>query len=283
MAAASPTVRQRELAARLRRLRNERELSVDEVAKELLCSSTKISRIETGARRVTLRDVRDLSRLYQVTDEMAAELMELAQEARKAGWWTQYSDLQLSPYVGLEENATVINYFSMYFLHGLVQTDEYARAIIKGMTPKIREDIFEQRVEARRKRQELLNRENPPRFRMLLDESVLNRQIGGRAVMAAQLDKILLLMQEQKVSVQIIPFEAGAYDSADSNFVYLKFDDRPDLPDIVFVEGLVSHLYHEQPREAERYRESFENLRDTALSPSESKIRITEMRHKYSE
>jgi transcriptional regulator with XRE-family HTH domain len=282
MAAVSPTVRQRELAARLRKLRSDLGLTVDEVAKELLCSSTKISRIETGARRATLRDVRDLSRLYKVTDELAAELMELAQEAREPGWWTRFNDLKLSPYIGLEQDATVINYFSMYFLHGLVQTEEYARAIITGMTPKISQEAFEQRVEARRLRQELLNQEKPPRFRMLLDESVLHRQIGGPDVMAAQLDKILRLMREQKVSVQIIPYEAGAYDSTDSNFVYLKFD-RPDLPDIVFVEGLISHLYHERPDEAERYQESFENLRDSALSPRESETRIAEMRHKYSE
>lgn len=282
MVAVSPTVRQRELAARLRKLRSDSGLTVDEVAKELLCSSTKISRIETGARRATLRDVRDLSRLYEVTDEVAADLMELAQEAREPGWWTQYNDLKLSPYIGLEQDATVINYFSMYFLHGLVQTEEYARAIIKGMTPKISPEVFEQRVEARRVRQEILNRDKPPRFRMLLDESVLYRHIGGSAVMAGQLDKLLALMREQKVSVQIIPFEGGAYDSTDSNFVYLKFD-RPDLPDIVFVEGLISHLYHERPDEAERYQEAFENLRDLALSPRESEIRIAEMRSKYSE
>jgi hypothetical protein len=213
---------------------------------------------------------------------VAAELMELAQEARKPGWWTRFNDLKLSPYIGLEQDATAINYFSMYFLHGLVQTEEYSRAIIKGMTPNISSEVFEQRVEARRLRQELLDREKPPHFQMLLDESVLYRQIGGPIVMAAQLDRILLLMREQKVSVQIIPFEAGAYDSTDSNFVYLKFDDRPDLPDIVFVEGLISHLYHEQPDEAERYQESFKNLQDVALSPSESRIRITEMRDKYS-
>jgi transcriptional regulator with XRE-family HTH domain len=282
MAAVSPTVRQRELAARLRKLRSDRGFTVDEVAKELLCSSTKISRIETGARRATLRDVRDLSRLYEVTDEAAAELMKLAQEAREPGWWTQYNDLQLTPYIGLEQDATVINYFSMSFLHGLVQTEDYARAIIKRMTPKISEEVFEQRVEARRLRQDLLNRDKPPRFRMLLDESVLYRQVGGPAVMAAQLDKLLMLMREQKVSVQIIPFEAGAYDSTDSNYVYLKFD-RPDLPDIVFVEGLTSHLYHERPDEAERYQESFENLRDLALSPRESETRIAEMRSKYAE
>src|SRR5689334_23246304 len=163
MAAVSPTVRQRELAARLRKLRSDRGLTVDEVAKELLCSSTKISRIETGARRATLRDVRDLSRLYEVSDEAAAELMELAQEAREPGWWTRYNDLKLSPYIGLEQDATVINYFSMYFLHGLVQTDEYARAVIKGMAPKISQEAFEQRVEARQVRQDLLNRPKPPR------------------------------------------------------------------------------------------------------------------------
>jgi transcriptional regulator with XRE-family HTH domain len=283
MAAVSPTVRQRELGVRLRQLRRDLGLTVDDVAKELLSSGTKISRIETGARRPTLRDVRDLIRLYKVTDQTeAAELMELARQAREAGWWTQYDDLKLSPYIGLEQDASAISYFSMYFLHGLVQTEEYARAIIKGMTPKIDPKIFEQRVEARRRRQQLLEQEKPPRFRMLLDESVLHRQIGGPVVMAAQLDRILELAHDQKVAVQVIPFEVGAYDATDSNFVYLEFD-NPSLRDIVFVEGLVSQLYHERPAEADRYRESIENLRDLALSPRDSASLITEIRRKYPE
>jgi transcriptional regulator with XRE-family HTH domain len=281
MPGVSPTVRQRELGARLRQLRNKRSMTVDQVAQELLCSPTKISRIETGARRATLRDVRDLSRLYNVTEPAdAAELMDLARQARERGWWAQYSDLKLDPYIGLEEEATGITCFSMYFLHGLVQTEEYARAIIKGIAPRIDPDVFEQRTKARLRRQELLKREKPPRFRMLLDESVLYRQVGGPGVMFRQLDKIMQLTNEHKIVVQLIPFEIGAYDAADSNFVLLEFDREP-LSDLVFVEGLLSALYHERPTEVERYRESLENLRDVALSPKESANRMTEMRSKY--
>src|SRR6266700_3062868 len=192
MPGASPTVRQRELGQRLRELRHGLGLTVEDVAGQLLCSATKISRIETGTRRASLRDVRDLCRIYGVTDEAAAaSLMDLARQAREPGWWTQYDDLHLSPYIGLEQEATAITYFSMYFVPGLLQTEDYARAIIRGMAPKIEQKIFEQRVEARLRRQQLLEQENPPRVRALLDEAVLHRQVGGKAVMRAQLDKIL--------------------------------------------------------------------------------------------
>ncbi len=179
MPGASPTVRQRELGQRLRELRHGLGLTVEDVAGQLLCSATKISRIETGTRRASLRDVRDLCRIYGVTDEAAAaSLMDLARQAREPGWWTQYDDLHLSPYIGLEQEATAITYFSMYFVPGLLQTEEYARAIIKGMAPKIEQKIFEQRVEARLRRQQLLEQENPPRVRALLDEAVLHRQVS---------------------------------------------------------------------------------------------------------
>jgi transcriptional regulator with XRE-family HTH domain len=282
MAEANPTVRQRELAARLRQLRTGLDLTVDQVAAKLLCSPTKVSRIETASRRASLRDVRDLCQIYGVSEQDAADLMNLAREAREPGWWTQYDDLKLSPYIGLEQEAVAITSFSMYFIHGLMQTEDYARAIIRGIERKIDSRILDERVEARLRRQELLTSEAPPRYRALLDEAVLHREIGGKAVLREQLHKILALAAEDRITVQVIPFSVGAHGSADSNFDLLEFD-RSLLPSLVFVEGLVSQLYLERPDEIKRYREALEYLRDAALSPRESLSLIAKIRDALSE
>lgn len=277
MAEISPTVRQRELGMRLRDLRTGHGLTVEEVAEKLLCSATKISRAETAARRPTLRDVRDLCALYNVGPEETAELMELAREARQQGWWTQYNDLKISQLIGLEQEATAITCFAMFFVPALLQTEDYAAAMIKGVAPRIHPDILRQRVEARMRRQQLLEQPKPPRYRALLDVAALHRQVGGMAIMNAQLDKILQLVQEEKATVQVIPFDVGAYGAVDSNFTFMEFGESP-LPGIVFVEGLESQLYLEKPAELARYAESLEQLRDTALTPRDSIKFIAEIR-----
>ena len=278
MADVSPTVRQRELGMRLRQLRTEKGLTVEDVAGRLLCSATKVSRAETGARRPTLRDVRDLCQIYEVDDETSAELMKLARQAREPGWWMAYDDRTLfSPFVGMEQDATAITCFGMYFVPALLQTEDYAREIIKGIVPKIGPDILRQRVEARMRRQQLLDQPKPPRYRALLDEAVLHRQVGGPAVMKAQLEKLLLLIQEEKATIQVIPFDVGAHAAADSNFDYLEFDGSP-LPGLVFVESLVIQLYLDRPDQLKRYAEALEYLRDEALSPRDSAKRIEDIR-----
>jgi transcriptional regulator with XRE-family HTH domain len=280
MADLSPTIRQRELGIRLREFRTAKGLTVEDVARELLCSPTKISRAETGARRATLRDVRDLCQLYGVDSETSAELMKLAREARQPGWWTRYDDLRIAPLIGMEQAATAITAFVMYYVPGLLQTEDYARAIIKGIAPKIGEDILSQRVEARMMRQKRLQEPKPPKYRALVDEAVLRRHVGGPAVMRAQLDKVLSLIREERVAVQVIPYEIGAYGATDSNFVYLEFANTL-LPDLVFVEGLVSQLYLERPDELERYREALDYLRDEALNPRDSAKKIEEIRNGF--
>jgi transcriptional regulator with XRE-family HTH domain len=280
MADLSPTIRQRELGLRLREFRTAKGLTVEDVAHELLCSPTKVSRAETGARRATLRDVRDLCRIYGVDSETSGELMELAREARQPGWWTKYDDLKIATYIGMEQAATAITTFGMYYVPALLQTEDYARAMIKGIAPKIEEDILGQRVEARMMRQKLLFQAKPPRYRVLVDEAVLHRQVGGPTVMRAQLDKILSLIREERAAAQVLPYEVGAYGAVDSNFVYLEFADTK-LPDLVFVEGLVSQLYLERPDELARYREALEYLRDEALNPRDSAKRIEEIRDKF--
>ena len=279
MTGQSPTLRQRELGTRLRQLRNDLSLTVEDVGEKLLCSATKISRIETGTRRPSLRDVRDLCRLYGVNELGTAELMELARMARERSWWMEYGDLKLGPYIGLEQTATSITSYTMYYFPALLQTADYARAIIKAIAPKIDPNVHEDRVEARLRRQQLLEQESPPRYRVLLDEAVLHHRVGGSAVMAAQLDKVLELERAGKATAQVLPFDS-AYVAQDSNFVVFDFDDSTISP-VVFVEGLINHQYQERKVDIDRYREEVENLRDSALSPRESIARIEEMRKAY--
>jgi transcriptional regulator with XRE-family HTH domain len=279
----NPTVRQREVGIRLRALRVGLGLTVEDVGERLLCSATKISRLETGARRISLRDVRDLCQIYGVTDQAEVDgLMSLARQAREPGWWTQYDDLRLDPYVGLEQDAVAITSFSMYYVPSLLQTGDYARAIIKGIARRIDPRILDQRVEARLRRQQLLEKENPPRYRALLDEAVLYRQVGGLAVMEVQLDKLLKCAEDEVVSIQVIPFDAGAHAAADSNFDLLEFGGQTLQGPVVYVEGLLSQIYQERPAEIERYREAIEHLRDSALNARDSMALIAKRRGAHS-
>jgi transcriptional regulator with XRE-family HTH domain len=280
VAGSSPTIRQRELGLRLRKLRTGLGLTVEDVADKLLCSTAKISRMETGARRPVLRDVRDLCALYNVDESVTAELMKLTRGAREQGWWTQYEDLDLYPYIGLEQDATSITAYSVLYLHGLVQTEDYARTIIKAIAPKVDPAILQQRVAARLRRQELLEQPSPPSYRLLLDEAALRRPVGGPALMAAQIAKILELSAAGKLRIQLIPFTAGAYSVADISFALLEFN-GPMLSPIVFVEGLVGSQYYERPVDVARYRESIEYIRDSALSPRESEQRLLELQNTY--
>lgn len=277
----SPTVRRRELGRRLRELRNAHDLTVEDVAEKLLCSATKISRLETGARRPSLRDVRDLCDLYAVDPSTAAEFMELARATREPVWWTQYEDLKLDPYLGLEQDAIAITSFTTYYLPALLQTEQYTRAVIRAIAPKMDPSVHEQRVEARIHRQQVLAKENLPRYRVLLDEAVLHRRVGSPEVMVAQLDKVLEAERTHRATIQVIPFDYGVHAAQDSNFVLLEFDAASNIPPIVFVEGLTGNQYLERPAELARYREAIDLLRDSALSPRDSIARVTELREAY--
>ena len=281
MPGTSPTVRQRELGRRLRLLRNEHNLTVEDVGEKLLCSATKISRLETGARRPSLRDVRDLCTLYDVDESTSAELMSLARGARERTWWTQYEDLDLDPYLGLEQDAVAITSYTTYFVPALLQTEEYTRAVIKAIAPKMDQSIYEQRVEVRMRRQRVLIEENSPRYRVILDEAVLHRRVGGNAVMAAQLDKVLEAERSHKATIQVIPFDLGVHAAQDSNFVLLEFDNESGIAPVVFVEGLTGNRYLEREDDVVRYREAIDLLRDSALSSRDSVRRVNEIQKAY--
>ena len=207
--------------------------------------------------------------------------MTLAREAREQGWWTQYEDLKLDPYIGLEQVATSITNYTMYYIPALLQTADYARAIIKAIAPKINPEIHEQRVEVRLRRQQLLDQENRPRYRVLLDEAVLHRPVGGSTVMVAQLERVLEAERQGLATVHVIPFDVGAHAAQDSNFVLLEFDEESNLSPVVFVEGLQGNQYLERKADITRYREALEHLRDSALSPRNSIQRIAELRDTY--
>jgi transcriptional regulator with XRE-family HTH domain len=281
VAGTSPTARQRELGARLRGFRIEHGLTVEHVANELLCSATKISRLETGTRRPSLRDVRDLCTLYALDEQTSAELMGLARGAREPAWWAQYDDLDLDPLIGLEQEAAAITCYSMSYIPGLLQTASYAAGIIKTIAPKMETRIAEQRLEVRMRRQQVLEKANSPRYDVLLDEAVMHRGVGGPDVMAAQLDRVLEVMRRSQVTVHVIPFSAGAYAALEGYFSLLEFGENSDLRPVVFVEGLAGNQYLQRDADVARYRETIEYLRDRALDLGGSAELITRIRDKY--
>lgn len=285
--ATSPTVRQRELGKRLRELRNQHGLTVEDVADKLLCSATKISRLETGARRPSFRDVRDLCELYGLDEPTSAEFMTLAREARQQGWWTQYEDLKMDPYLGLEAAAAAITSYTMYYIPALLQTEEYTREIIRTIAPKMDPHILVERVEARMRRQQRLEEDDPPRYRVLLDEAVLHRAVGGPMVMASQLDKVLQAERRGKVTVQVVSFDFGAHAAQDSNFILFEFAENTNAnttqSPVVSVEGLTGMQYLEKSADIIRYREAIEYLRDSALSPRDSIALVAEKQKAYAD
>ena len=280
----SPTVRRRELGALLRRLRNEKGLTVEQVAEQLLCSPSKMSRMETGHSAPSLRDIRDLCGLYGVTDEAERNrMMWLAREGKRQGWWQPY-DLPYSTYVGLEAEATSIRTFQPSVVPGLLQTEEYARAVHDAAEPEssiteLTPDVVEQRVKARLRRQRLLTEVNPLGFWAVLDEAVLHRVVGGPKTMEIQLGHIVELAALQNVTIQIVSYSAGAHPAPGSMFNILTFGTA--VADVVYVEGLAGWIYIERPEDVSRYSRVFSRLCDMALDETESIDLVTKIQRRY--
>lgn len=277
MVGRSPTLRRRELASRLRELRKQAGMTVDDVARELMCSPPKISRIETGTRLPTLRDVRDLSRLYRLDDAEQQRLMAIAREAKQQGWWNKFDDLGIDSLIGLEIEARRISAHDSSFVPWAFQTEQYARAIIRGILPRIDDRILDERVTARMTRQEILRSPEPPYLWSLIDESALRRAVGVGGLMREQLSKILEVAATSNVTMQVVPFEAGAHPGIDNTFMLLEFDSSAQSP-VVFVENLAGNFYLERDAEIQRYREVLEYVRACALSPPNSVKYIEEIR-----
>jgi transcriptional regulator with XRE-family HTH domain len=276
----SPTLRRRELGALLRARRQELGLTVEQVAERLEFSPSKVSRLETGQRGATARDVRDLCDLYGVADAGERErLVALAREGKQQGWW-QSHDLDFSTYVGLEAAATSIKYYQSIVIPGLLQSADYARAMHDVVVqPKLSPERIDELVRVRLTRQELLKREPPIIISAIIDEAALHRVVGGVATMRAQLARLVEVAEQADVTIRIIPYGAGAHAAMDSTFRILEFGSP--APTIVFVEGLVGFIYLERSQDVAKYEEVFERLSDIALSPQESIDLITRIGELY--
>jgi transcriptional regulator with XRE-family HTH domain len=281
VAEGNPTLRRRELGFLLRKLRTERGLSVDDVTKRLLFSATKVSRLETGRAGASPRDIRDLCVLYEITDPAEREqLMSLAREGKQRAWWQELA-LPYATYVGLEAEASSLSDYNTDVVTGLLQVESYARAILEVADPPIDPTAIEQRIEARIKRQALLEQDAGPVLHCILDEGALHRPIGGSAVMRDQLARIVEVAALRKVTFQLIPLAIGAHPALDGTFVIVQFDE-PMINDVVYVEGVVGNIYMESAADLERYNRIFLRLRSIALSPEDSIALVSKISEAYS-
>jgi transcriptional regulator with XRE-family HTH domain len=275
----SPTVRRRELGALLRSLRQEQGLTVEQVAAQLLCSPSKVSRMETGHRGASGRDIRDLCELYGVRDTALKDRMtQLAAEGKQPGWWQSY-ELDFATYVGLETAAVSLSYYMSAIVPGILQTPEYARAMHLGGVQDYTDELISKHVEVRMRRQVRLTEEPPLRLTVVLDEAVLHRVVGGPAVMAAQLRRLENVSELPHIEIQVITYEAGAHPAMESNFNILQFE--APTSSVVYVEGLVGWIYLDRPQDLDRYRQVFERLRTIALKPKDSIKLISEIAGRY--
>jgi transcriptional regulator with XRE-family HTH domain len=275
----SPTLRRRELGALLRARRQELGLTVEQVAERLEFSPSKVSRLETGQRGATARDLRDFCDLYGVTDtEERDRLLNLAREGKQHGWWQSY-DLDFSTYVGLEAAAVALKYYQTSIVPGLFQTSDYARSMIEVSLPAPSPERIGELLEVKLKRQLILKQSPPLQVWAVLDEAALHRVVGGPSVMAQQLDRLAELAGTPNVTIQVIAYSAGAHAAMDSTFNILDF--AGPVASVVYVEGLVGWIYLDRPQDIDRYQQVFMHLREKALSPQESIKLIAEIAEKY--
>jgi len=255
-ASSGPTVQRIALGVVLRRLREASGLTTGQAGEVIRATHSKISRLERGRSTPRQRDVADLLSLYGVTDEAEREkILVLARQSRAPGWWQRYSDILpkwLELYIGLEKAASVIRAYEVQFIHGLMQTEDYARAVIVIGNADAKAEEIDRRISLRMRRQQLLTQPDAPGLWAVLDEATLRRSPAGPAVMRAQLAHLLELTDLPNVTLQIVPFDAGPHAAAGGPFTILRFPE-PDLPDVVYLEQLHSALYVDEPDEVAKY------------------------------
>jgi transcriptional regulator with XRE-family HTH domain len=271
MTTRTPTGRRRRLGAELRRLREDAGLTIDRVAEALECSQSKVSRIETGQVSATPRDVRDMLALYRVSDAQREAMVQIAREARQRGWWQKFLDVPdgVPAYVGLEAAATSIDVYMSLIVPALLQTADYARAVIGAVRPDLPAREIDRRVELRMRRQALLDQEHPPALGVLLDDTVLRRPVGGPVVMAAQRRRLLADADRPAVTVRVLEVEAGAHAGMDGPFTIFGFPAAAER-DVVALDSAADALYLEDPEDVARYRRVFELLLPAARTPEAS-------------
>jgi transcriptional regulator with XRE-family HTH domain len=271
---ADATVLRMLLGAQLRRFREAAGVTPEAAGYEIRASASKISRLEKGKVRLKARDVVDLLALYGVTDEtVQAEFLALAGRSGEPDWWARYRDVMpgwFETYIGLEAAASAIRSFEVQFVPGLFQTEDYARAVTIPPQPPRRPalaDDAERRVALRLKRQDLLSRPDAPWVWSVVDEAVLHRTAGGRAVMRAQFRRLIELAALERVTIQVVPFASGIQAAESGSFAILRFAE-PDVPDVVYTEQLTGARYLDQRQDVEQYLQVASELSRQALTPA---------------
>lgn len=288
----SPVGSRRRLGAELRRLRTKTGLTLDEVADLMTCSTSKISRLETGKGIPKVPDVRELMRIYGVASETERDmLLRLVRDGRQQGWWEPLTEgvaperfVMDTPgrYVALESDATTVCTFDITIVHGLLQTEDYVRAVISPLLPHHSPEELDRLVELRMKRQEALHRTDSPPLALaaVLDEAVLRRPVGGPAVMAPQLERILEMAGLPHVTVQVMPFSAGMLRAHIGHFVLLEIPDSQGS-DVVYIEGHAGETFLEGSADVDLYREVFADALQHALSPDASRDLVRRYLEQY--
>ncbi|MFE9097242.1 helix-turn-helix domain-containing protein [Streptomyces sp. NPDC007264] len=278
----NPTVRRRRLGQELRRLRELKGMTAEEVAERLLVSQSKISRLENGRRSISQRDVRDLCGVYEVEDQRVVDsLMEMARDSRQQGWWHAFGDIPYSVYIGLETDAESLRVYEPQIITGLLQTRAYAEALIQGALPETSPADIDKRVQVRMRRQERIAAEhNPLRLWAVLDEAALRRVVGSNLVMREQLEHLTEMSQLPHVTVQVLPFEVGAHPGLNGQYAILEFADAADSS-VVYLEGVTSDLYLEKAHDVQKYSVMYEHLRAQALNVDQSRKFIADAAKTY--
>ncbi|WP_329622869.1 helix-turn-helix domain-containing protein [Streptomyces sp. NBC_01255] len=280
----NPTVRRRRLGQELRKLREAKNMTAEQVAERLLVSQSKISRLENGRRSISQRDVRDLCGVYEVEDErMVDSLMQMAKDSRQQGWWHAFGDIPYSVYIGLETDAESLRMYEPQIIPGLLQTHAYAEAVICGALPESTPAEIDKRVTVRTRRQERIrDEERPLRLWAVIDEGALHRIVGSRQVMVQQLEHLIEQSHLPHVTVQVIPFEMGAHPGISGQYSILEFPDTSDSS-VVYIEGVTSDLYLEKAQDVGKYSVMYEHLRAQALNVDQTREFIAKMAKKHAQ
>lgn len=270
------TVPRRQLGRHLRDLRGRARLTVKAAAEALEWSEAKIWRIETGQTSMRSFDVENMCRIYGAPVDLTEALMALAKETKAKGWWLSYSDVineGFDVYIGLEEAANELRWYEAELVPGLLQTEDYARTLIRSDNPGTDDDEIERRVQLRVARQSLITRKtSPPALQIVLNESILRRPVGGREVMKVQLERLVEASRLPHVALRVMPFEVGTHAGIMSGpFVILEFpvngNGQPSEPPTVYVDGFTGALFLDKPQEIKRYKTAFQHI--WSIAPDE--------------
>lgn len=270
----SPAVRRRRLGAELRRYREQAGFTIEQVAEHLRCSTSKISRMETGQIGSSPNDIREILTLFRVGEPTLYELVEVAKETRQRGWWQRHGAVLTSEFVAFEQAASMIRSYEAQCVPGLLQTEDYARQLLAGAQDLLAdgedEKLLENRLQVRMRRQSLLTQEDPLQLWCVIDESALLRPVGGSSVMRGQIDYLIKMSEMDNVTIQILPLRVGAHPGMEGSFAILRFPHESD-PDAVYVTTATGGAFLEKREDVARHVRIFEMLTSLALSPEDSR------------